>query len=87
MESREGEKVVFVKPVKHVKAVEEWLNKIQDEMRNTMTRKLKNGQRDYSQEPAKRREWLLTQPAQVVATVGMIQWCQQTEDAISATRT
>lgn len=84
MESREGEKVVFVKPVKHVKAVEEWLNKIQDEMRNTMTRKLKNGQRDYSQEPAKRREWLLTQPAQVVATVGMIQWCQQTEDAISA---
>jgi len=43
MLSREGEKIEFKKLVKHVNKVEEWLNRIQDEMRSTLTRKLKEG--------------------------------------------
>ena len=48
MWSREGEKIEFKKPVKHGNKVEEWLGKIQDEMRHTLTRKLKDGNTSFS---------------------------------------
>jgi len=30
-----------------------------------------------------KKEWVMDQPAQVVVTVDMIQWCVQTEEAIN----
>lgn len=30
-----------------------------------------------------KKNWVMEQPAQVVTTVDMIQWCSQTEDAIT----
>lgn len=43
MLSREGENIKFKKVVKHQNKVEEWLNRVQDEMRSTLTRLLKEG--------------------------------------------
>lgn len=83
MKSREGEKIDFKKPVKHGNKVEEWLNKIQEEMRHTLTRKLKDGNTAFSDGKQTKKEWVMDQPAQVVVTVDMIQWCSQTEEHIN----
>ena len=83
MWSREGEKIDFKKPVKHGNKVEEWLNKIQEEMRHTLTRRLKDGNTALVEGKQTKREWVLDQPAQVVVTVDMIQWCAQTEEHIN----
>ena len=50
MLSREGEEIEFKKVVKHLSKVEEWMNKIQDEMKNTLTRRLKEGNSAYPAE-------------------------------------
>lgn len=83
MVSRETERIDFKRVVKHLSKVEEWLNKIQDEMRNTLARRLKEGNQQFPTEKAAKREWILDQPAQIVVTVDMIQWCSQTEEAIN----
>lgn len=83
MLSREGEKIEFKKSVKHVNKVEEWLNKIQDEMRATLTRRLKEGNTAYPTDMDEKKKWVMDQPAQVVTTVDMIQWCSASEDAIN----
>ena len=83
MVSRETERIDFKRVVKHLSKVEEWLNKIQDEMRNTLARRLKEGNQQFPSEKAAKREWILDQPAQIVVTVDMIQWCSQTEEAIN----
>jgi dynein heavy chain, axonemal len=67
MISRETERIDFKRPVKHLSKVEEWLN-----MRNTLARRLKEGNSGFPQEKAAKREWILEQPAQVVVTVDMI---------------
>ena len=41
-------------------------------MRNTLARRLKEGNSGFPQEKAAKREWILEQPAQVVVTVDMI---------------
>ena len=84
MLSREGEEIEFKRQVKHLSKVEEWMNKVQDEMKNTLTRRLKEGNSAYPAEIQAKKDWVMVQPAQVVATVDMIQWCTQTEDAIGA---
>ena len=83
MESREGEVIEFKKTVKHQNKVEEWLNRVQEEMRVTLTRRLKEGNQAYSTDMDERKKWVMEQPAQVVTTVDMIQWCSATEDAIN----
>jgi len=83
MLSREGERIDFKKSVKHLGKVEEWLNKIQDEMRSTLQRKLKEGNIAFADGKQTKKDWVMEQPAQVVVTVDMIQWCSSTEDAIN----
>lgn len=63
MISRETERIDFKKPVKHLSKVEEWLNRVQDEMRNTLARRLKEENTKYPQEKAAKRDWILEQPA------------------------
>ncbi len=63
MLSREGEEIEFKRQVKHLSKVEEWMNKIQDEMKNTLTRRLKEGNSAYPAEIQAKKEWVMAQPA------------------------
>ena len=65
--SKEVEKVDLQKPQKARGQVETWLLNLSDEMKNTVYRRLKEGQKAYTDEG--RSKWVLEQPGQVVATV------------------
>ena len=82
MLSREGERIELKRAVKHTSKVEEWLTRVQEEMKNTLERRLKEGNTSFPPERQAKKEWILEQPSQIVLTVDMIQWCQQTADAI-----
>ena len=88
MRSKEGEIVEMNKPIKTTGnvTVEAWLWRVQEMMKETLLKKLKEGIKDYIGAPNKpatpRNKWVLEHPAQVVTSVGMITWCQQTEEAI-----
>lgn len=83
MLSKEGEEIEFARGIKAMKDAEAWLNKVQDEMRETLRKKLKEGNKAYIDPKTSRKEWVLKHPGQVVATVAMIQWCAQTEEYIN----
>ena len=59
MLSREGEKIELKKAVKHTSKVEEWLTKIQEEMKNTLSRRLKEGNQSFPSERSAKKEWIL----------------------------
>ena len=82
MLSREGERIELKRAVKHTSKVEEWLTRVQEEMKNTLERRLKEGNTSFPSDRQAKKEWILEQPSQIVLTVDMIQWCQQTADAI-----
>lgn len=81
MFSKEKEKVALHKPVKTRAPIEQWLFNLQESMKDTVYRKVKDGQKAYTDEG--RKDWVLQHPGQVVATVAQIQWCSNTEDAIN----
>ena len=67
MKSKEGEIVEFVRQVKTSNQVEEWLKRVQNEMKDTILKKLKEGYKDYigsqGKEGTKRKDWVLAHPA------------------------
>ena len=79
MQSKEGEILPFSKPVKTSGNVEAWLFKAQDMMRETLIKRLKDGNRDYTGGGGKtatpRKDWVLEHPGQIVTTIALIQWC------------
>jgi dynein heavy chain, axonemal len=81
MFSKEKEAVELSKPIKTRAAVEVWLLNLSEEMKSTVYKKLKEGQKVYTDEG--RKDWVLQHPGQVVAAVAQIQWCYNSEDAIS----
>jgi hypothetical protein len=80
MFSKEKECVELSKPVKTRAAVETWLLNLSEEMKTTVYRKVKEGQKAYTDDT--RKDWVLQHPGQVVAAVAQIQWCFNTEEAI-----
>lgn len=72
----------FLKPIKSEKQIEMWLNKVQDSMREAVAKALKIGLKKYTDPKNVRKEWVTTNPGQVVATASMINWCNQTQDTI-----
>ena len=46
MISKEGEEMPFIRPVKTTGNIEAWLNKVQDEMKETLIKKLSVGNKD-----------------------------------------
>lgn len=58
MFSNEGERVPFNKVQKARGQVEQWLDSVQAEMRNTLQRLLKQGLNDYAN--TERKQWVLT---------------------------
>lgn len=88
MVSKEGEEMPLIRPVKTSGNIEAWLNKVQDEMKETLIKKLAIGNKDIVGTTGKaatpRNEWVKEHKGQVVTTIAMIQWCLQTEDTINA---
>ena len=81
MQSKEKEIIDLNKPVKTTRVeVEKWLGQLTDTMKETVSKRMKDGQKTYTDEG--RKEWVLQQPGQVVATVAQIQWCANSEEAI-----
>lgn len=60
MYSKEKEFIDFVRPQKMRNPVEGWLMNVQEEMKFTISRKLKLGNAAYSE--AGRKEWVLNHP-------------------------
>lgn len=82
MFSKEKEVVELNKPVKTGRVeVEKWLVNLTDVMKDTVSKKLKDGYKSYSDDG--RKDWVLQHPGQVVATVAQIQWCNLSEEAIN----
>lgn len=81
MISGEGERVPFTKPVSTKAEIEIWLTSVQDNMIETLTRKMKQGKQDYEQKD--RKQWVLDHPGQIITTVGQIYWSSQSEAYIS----
>ena len=67
MRSKEGELVDMSKMVKTTGNVEQWLLRVQIEMKDTILKRLKEGNRDYIGTPGKaatpRKDWVLAHPA------------------------
>jgi dynein heavy chain len=60
MYSKEKEEVELSKVVKTRTAVESWLLALADEMKSTVLKRLKEGQKSYSDDT--RKDWVLQQP-------------------------
>ena len=62
MISKEGEEMPLIRPVKTSGNVEAWLNKVQDEMKETLIKKLSLGNKDIVGSTGKaatpRNEWV-----------------------------
>ena len=86
MVSKEGEVIKFLKPVKSSGSVEVWLGKVQEVMKETLAKLIKEANKELmgstGKAPVPRKEWVLAHPAQIVTTVQQIQWCYMTEEAI-----
>jgi dynein heavy chain len=71
MMSKEGEWVELARQVKTARVdVERWLGNLTDTMKETVSKKLKDGQKAYTDEG--RKDWVLQHPGQVVASVAQI---------------
>jgi dynein heavy chain len=67
MHSREKECLDFTKSVKMRAPVEGWLLAVEQEMKVTIMRRMKEGNKNYTE--AGRKQWTISNPGQVVATV------------------
>ena len=84
MFSGEGEKVPFSGKKPSARGqVETWLNSVQDAMRESLQKYMKQGLSDFTNLGVDRKEWVKTHFGQVVATVSQIVWCSSTEVFIS----
>jgi dynein heavy chain len=57
MHSKENEEVELTKPIRMKNGVENWLQAVQDEMKVTVQRKLRDGQKSYTE--GGRKDWVL----------------------------
>lgn len=63
--------------------IELWLNGVQDQMRETISKKMRIGRNDLESKDLKdRKKWVLDHPGQVIATISHISWCSNTEEVL-----
>lgn len=75
MQSPEGEKILFQgRNVLPKGEVESWLMSFQDAMRDTLSKRMKKGKKDYEESSKERHVWVLDHPSQIVVTVAQIMW-------------
>lgn len=80
MWSNEKEYVKFNKTKQVKKSIETWLADVQEVMVSTLKQLLGNANKAYPQ--MERKEFVLKNKGQIVATVAQIQWCFNTEQAL-----
>ncbi|KAF4659064.1 Dynein heavy chain 10, axonemal [Perkinsus olseni] len=78
MVSDEGERWSFGTPVKAVGAVEEWMTKVDDEMKDSLLRLMKEAVYQYPSTP--RTKWILSRLGMVVLAGTQIWWTWSIED-------
>ncbi|KAF4716323.1 Dynein heavy chain 10, axonemal, partial [Perkinsus olseni] len=78
MVSDEGERWSFCTPVKAVGAVEEWMTKVDDEMKDSLLRLMKEAVYQYPSSP--RTKWILSRLGMVVLAGTQIWWTWSIED-------
>ena len=86
MISAEGERVDFTPKIISTKIeIEGWLKSVQENMIESLHRKMRAGKADYEQPTTERKNWVLNHPAQVIATISQMFWCVTTEEQIMST--
>jgi dynein heavy chain, axonemal len=83
MISGEGEKVPFSRKQPARGQVEVWLTSVQEAMKETLQKYMKQGVADFENPNIDRKSWVLTHFGQIVATVSQIVWCYATEESIN----
>ncbi|KAJ3087451.1 Dynein heavy chain 1, axonemal [Quaeritorhiza haematococci] len=80
MFSAEGEKIPISEPFYPKGAVEEWLLKVEDQMRKSVKKIIMEGLAHYPLKP--RTEWVLDWPGQVVLSVSQTYWTKEVTEAL-----
>jgi dynein heavy chain len=80
MMDRGGERVVFSEPLKPVGSVEVWLKEVEEMMRVSVRREIKDSLVDYEAVP--RTDWALKWPAQVVLAGSQTFWTKEVAHAL-----
>ena len=83
MFSSEGERVELGRNLKARGNVEDWLAAVTKNMREAVHRMIKEGLANYYEAGTLRKEWVMEQPGQTVATGSIITWTQDTERVIA----
>ncbi|KAJ1569497.1 Dynein heavy chain 1, axonemal [Cladochytrium tenue] len=78
--SAEGERIDVAEPFYPKGAVEEWLLKVEDQMRKSIKQVIKEGLACYTAKP--RTEWVLDWPGQVVLSVSQTFWTKEVTEAL-----
>jgi dynein heavy chain len=83
MFSAEKERVKFFKHVDpNKKSVEDWMNEVEDMMRQSVRDALHNSLLRYVEVP--RKEWVVQHPGQCVLNGSQVFWTKEVEEAIKA---
>lgn len=80
MHSSEGERVPLARISKAKDNVEVWLDTLQSNMRDTLSKAMKTGLQDYDM--VDRKDWVLKHYGQIVSTGAQVTWSATTEAAI-----
>ncbi|CAM9544257.1 unnamed protein product [Chrysoparadoxa australica] len=83
MNSSEGEKVPFVKPVDpNGKSIESWMVELCDMMKLSVREQMLQGVKDYA--VTSRTDWMQNWPGQIVLNGSQVHWSLETEAAMRA---
>ena len=90
--SKEGEEVLFVKPVSTAEhpRINEWLTQVEEQMRVSLAtaaaKAVESGRSmDEDVEPASLMDWLDQFPTQIVVLSAQVLWSEQVEEVLSRT--
>ncbi|KAI9349443.1 dynein heavy chain and region D6 of dynein motor-domain-containing protein [Zopfochytrium polystomum] len=78
--SAEGERIDVAEPFYPKGAVEEWLLKVEDQMRKSVKKVIKDGLACYNAKP--RTSWVLDWPGQVVLSASQTFWTKEVTEAL-----
>jgi dynein heavy chain len=62
--------------------IEQWLNGVQDQMKETISKRMRIGRNDLESKESDRKKWVLEHPGQIIATISHVFWCSTTEEVL-----
>ena len=75
--SAEKEGLKLMKTIRAKEGIEKWLDMLQTQIKETLSKHLKDGLKDYNQQA--RPAFVKSHYGQIVAAIAQIMWCQQSE--------